>query len=138
MGRLHVLETKCNCQGLRLKGNDYKHKSRKDQRCNGMQGNPKNVISTNRYLLFSTPQGLLEDRDCSWHCWVSQEKKLPGCAAAKGVVDSRAQYGKELLLRGEPGCVWIQDKSQAWAVVVQVKLSLCPHRTKNGKSNMFI
>lgn len=82
-----------------MKANHHKHKSRKDQRCNGRQGNPKNLISANRCLLFSTPQGLPEDRDCSWHCWETHQDE-PGtetarmCSRHKGVIDSRVQYGK--------------------------------------------
>lgn len=110
MGRLRVLETKCNCQGLRLKANHQNHKSRRDQRCNGRQGNPKNLISANGFLLFSTPQGLPEDRDCSWHCWEAHQdepgKETPRmCSRHEGVIGSRVPYGKEPLPEGVWGCL---------------------------------
>lgn len=105
MGRLRVLETKCSCQGLRLKVNHQNHKSRKDQRCNGRQGSPENFISANRYLLFSTPQGLPKDRLCSWHCWEAHQDK-PGketprtCSRHKGIMNRRVQYGEESFPEG--------------------------------------
>ena len=57
-----------------------------------MQGNPRNLISANGSLPFSTPLGLPGERDWSLvaagkHTKMSQPKKLPECVAdTKGLL----------------------------------------------------